>query len=493
MHTMSVVNPVHFFKSTSPQQLLERYDTIVVGAGMAGLTAAALLSKQGKSVLVLERNYLPGGCSSSYFRSGAIFDSGATTLVGLSDGMPLRKAIDELNIQIDAKHLEIPMQVHLDSGICITRYQDREEWIAEAERVFGIIGQRKFWQRCFEISDFVWEASMRFRFFPPSNFRDLIHLAQKAKPGDFLFARFAFQSMEQWMKECRLDGKADFVRFVDQQLMITAQNTAADVNLLFGATALCYTNYPNYSLPGGMVTLVRAFTDSIASNGGHLLYRCSVQKIKKENHATWLIEHESGSFRCNNLVSAIPVQNFNDLISPESKLDIGAHGQLNSALQFNAIIQNWGGNNALHHQVHLPGTAGSVFFSVSDRGDLSRSAANSRVLSATTHSKLSNETRPNKEDWAQLVMALAEAKNLFKREDVLTYHVSDAANWEKWTGRYRGFVGGIPQFMRIKPWMMNKQQKGNNLFFCGDSVYPGQGIPGVVLSGWQVAGRMLRK
>jgi phytoene dehydrogenase-like protein len=90
-------------------------------------------------------------------------------------------------------------------------------------------------------------------------------------------------------------------------------------------------------------------------------------------------------------------------------------------------------------------------------------------------------------------MALAEAKNLFKREDVLTYHVSDAANWEKWTGRYRGFVGGIPQFMRIKPWMMNKQQKGNNLFFCGDSVYPGQGIPGVVLSGWQVAGRMLRK
>jgi phytoene dehydrogenase-like protein len=47
--------------------------------------------------------------------------------------------------------------------------------------------------------------------------------------------------------------------------------------------------------------------------------------------------------------------------------------------------------------------------------------------------------------------------------------------------------------MRIKPWMMNKQQKGNNLFFCGDSVYPGQGIPGVVLSGWQVAGRMLRK
>jgi phytoene dehydrogenase-like protein len=54
-------------------------------------------------------------------------------------------------------------------------------------------------------------------------------------------------------------------------------------------------------------------------------------------------------------------------------------------------------------------------------------------------------------------------------------------------------VGGIPQFKQIKPWMMNPQQKGSNLFFCGDSVYPGQGIPGVVLSGWQVAGRILRK
>jgi len=75
-----VVNPVSYFQSIPTGELKSHYDVVVIGAGMAGLTAAALLVKEGKSVLILERNYLPGGCSSSYFRKGYIFESGATTL-----------------------------------------------------------------------------------------------------------------------------------------------------------------------------------------------------------------------------------------------------------------------------------------------------------------------------------------------------------------------------------------------------------------------------
>jgi len=37
------------------------YDVIVVGAGMGGLTAASLLAKAGKKVLLVERNPCPGG------------------------------------------------------------------------------------------------------------------------------------------------------------------------------------------------------------------------------------------------------------------------------------------------------------------------------------------------------------------------------------------------------------------------------------------------
>ncbi len=491
---MSVLNPVHYFKSTASENLLEEYDVIVVGGGLAGLTSAALLARHGKSVLLIERNYLPGGCASSYFRNGAIFDTGATTLLGLSAGMPLRVVLDELGIDVAAKQLRTPMQVHLANGEVITRYEDREAWIVEAERVFGREGQRKFWERCFTLSDFVWDSAMRYRFFPPSNLRDFLGLAKRVRLRDVLLLRYTQPSVESWMNECGLAQNLIFKQFVDQQLMITAQNHASEVNMLFGAAALCYTNYPNYTLPGGMVQLVRELCDALVAKGGHVVYRSAVDLIQRAPKGDWHIQIANQYFRSRNLVSAIPLQNFNTLLGEGiQKVKItGAH-HLNSALQFNAIIRNWGGGEVLHQQVHLPDGGRSVFFSVSEYEDTRRADLGLRVLSVTTHSNLVGASEMDKVQWAQQVIELAEDRNLFRREDLVAYHVSDASNWEQWTGRYRGFVGGIPQVKNIKPWMMNRQQRGTNLFFCGDSVYPGQGIPGVVLSGWQVAARILRK
>ena len=78
--------------------LNKKWQIIVIGSGMASLTAAALLANDGYKVLVLEQNYLPGGCVSSYYRKGFIFEAGATTLVGLDDNMPLKYMLDKTGI-----------------------------------------------------------------------------------------------------------------------------------------------------------------------------------------------------------------------------------------------------------------------------------------------------------------------------------------------------------------------------------------------------------
>ncbi len=52
------------------------YDAIVIGSGMGGLTTAALLSRLGRKVLVLEQHYTTGGFTHSYERNGYEWDVG---------------------------------------------------------------------------------------------------------------------------------------------------------------------------------------------------------------------------------------------------------------------------------------------------------------------------------------------------------------------------------------------------------------------------------
>ncbi len=52
------------------------WDTVVIGSGIGGMTAAALLSELGHRVLVLEQHYVPGGFTHVFKRKGWTWDVG---------------------------------------------------------------------------------------------------------------------------------------------------------------------------------------------------------------------------------------------------------------------------------------------------------------------------------------------------------------------------------------------------------------------------------
>jgi phytoene dehydrogenase-like protein len=96
----------------------DRWDVIIVGAGIGGLTAAAILVQAGLRVLVLDRNPHPGGTAYVYQRKGFTFPMGPLgfstpslirdTLVEL-DGGDLK--LSQVQYRIKAFDLDIPLSL----------------------------------------------------------------------------------------------------------------------------------------------------------------------------------------------------------------------------------------------------------------------------------------------------------------------------------------------------------------------------------------------
>lgn len=61
------------------------WDYVVIGSGMGGMTAAALLARLGRRVLVLEQHYVPGGFTHAFTRSSWSWDVGVHAVGEVSE------------------------------------------------------------------------------------------------------------------------------------------------------------------------------------------------------------------------------------------------------------------------------------------------------------------------------------------------------------------------------------------------------------------------
>ncbi len=62
-----------------------KYDAIIIGGGLSGLTAGSLLAKRGLCVAVVEKSYNPGGSCGIFRRGDVTFDQGAAMLYGFGE------------------------------------------------------------------------------------------------------------------------------------------------------------------------------------------------------------------------------------------------------------------------------------------------------------------------------------------------------------------------------------------------------------------------
>lgn len=465
-----------------------KFDDLVIGAGYAGLSVAALLSKRNRRVCVLEAHSIPGGCASYFKRGDFHFDVGATTLSGLGSGMPLRSLMAQLGLELQTSKLERPMVIYLNNGLKLTRYSEQELWIKELEHNFPGIDHRKFWNNLESIANRAWKLLDATEHFPPSSLSDLTKLIKPKLLLNSDLALYFFKSLESVLPSEYQTGPLR--QLIDEQLLISTQSYAKDVPLLMAALGLTYPSDMYYPY-GGITSLAKKLENYITSHNGAVFYRAQVKEIGRNLK----VKTSQSEYEATRIISTIPIWNlakFNPQLESWQKEKTQKIPNTWSAVTMNLGVRCDSPITPLYHQIHLPkkphwGASLSLFVSLSAPDDIGRAPSGWQTVTVSTHVEPSNFPERNTKSYHVLKDEIqTELVQILKEhfpQIIETKYISIGTphTFERYTLRADGLVGGIPHSVNYPAWLWPTSNTPiSNLYHLGDTSFPGQGIVGVV-------------
>ncbi len=104
----------------------KKYDVVIVGGGIAGLTSAVYLARAGKKILLVEKNKELGGLVSSFESNGFVFDTGVRSILNAGVILTMLK---DLGISVDFVPSKVSLGIedkmmHVEDISSIGEYRD---------------------------------------------------------------------------------------------------------------------------------------------------------------------------------------------------------------------------------------------------------------------------------------------------------------------------------------------------------------------------------
>ncbi len=242
------------------------YDVIVIGSGLAGLTSANCMARQGYKVLLLEQHYILGGLAQYFKRKGHIFD---ISLHGFPIGMKktLRKywspELADKIVQVKSVRFDNP-QFSLETTFT------REDFTRILVEKFGIEQDKV-------ISFYDHLAKM--------NFYD----------NDSMTTRELFQHY--------FPNRKDVWRLLMEPISYANGSTLDEPAISYGIVFSNFMSQGVYIYEGGTDDMIDRMEKILIENGVHIKTKCLVQKIHIENGKTTGVTVNNRRINCKCVIS----------------------------------------------------------------------------------------------------------------------------------------------------------------------------------------------
>lgn len=291
---------------------MKDYDAIVIGAGNAGLSAAATLQRGGQRTLLLERHNIPGGCATSFVRGDYEFEVALHQLSGLgTEQQPaiLRHMFDSMGVTdkvdfIEEHHLyryAVPGVIDITLPASVKGIIDvlSEAFPAEADKL------NPFMDLCEVIT---LEAYMAFPRAKATGDPEVI------KKNCRNFVKFGLRNAKEVLDEFFDDPvlKGVLGGYWGYMGLPLKELPFSDLGVMLYA----YAAMKPWHVVGGSQALSNALLDSFLESGGDVRFNCGAEQIQTENGTVAAVRTEQGDvFTTNQVISnASSVLTYNQLL-----------------------------------------------------------------------------------------------------------------------------------------------------------------------------------
>lgn len=479
---------------------------VVIGAGIGGLTAGALLARRGYRVLVLDQALVPGGCASTFKRKGFTFDVGATQVAGLEPGGIHKRIFDELEIEVPgAMPCDPACAVYLPGETePINVWRDREKWKAERQRQFP--GSEPFWDLFATLFKASWEFQSRDPILPPRNLWDLWQLTKAVRPSTTITLPYTLLTVGDALRGYGLDGDRRLRTFLDLQLKLYSQVDAEETALLYAATALSVSQEPQglYHLQGSMQVLSDRLVEALERYGGKLLMRHTVEHIEVENGKASSVRirnqktDEVWTESADHVVANVTVQNLVQLLGEKAPKGYKHRVEKLRSPSGAFVVYLGVDQSAIPPECppHLQflydydgpiGENNSLFVSVSHPGDGRAPEGKATIIASSFVAPRpwwqGDRYDELKRKYTEEAIARLGQYFHLTADTIIHTEAATPRTFARYTGREQGFVGGIGQRVpTFGPFGFANRTPVNRLWLVGDSTHPGEGTAGVSYS-----------